>query len=109
MQCAPAAVAFGTRLALGAQGGGHTHYLRAEGLIHNPWGAAPCFLFLFFFTEAHRTRGGGRPVIWFTAKPIADARAYMPGKALDPRRRGHECVPHAVLAVGRAGERGERE
>ena len=47
--------------------------------------------------------------IWFNAKPIADARAYMPGKALDPRRRGHECVLDAVLAVGRAGKRGERE
>ena len=48
-------------------------------------------------------------VIWFTAKPIADATAIMPGKALDPRRRGHECVLDAVLAVGRVGERGERE
>ena len=60
---------------------------------------------LLFFTEAHRTRGGSRPVIWFTAKPIAD----MPGKALDPRRGVMNAALDAVLAVGRVGERGERE
>ena len=41
----------------------------------------------------------------FTAKPIAD----MPGKALDRRRRGKNAALDAVLAVGRVGERGERE
>ena len=80
----------------------HTHHLRAD---HNPWGAAPCFFLLFFFTEAHRTRGGSRPVIWCTAKPIAD----MPGKALDPRRRVKNAALDAVLAVGRQGGREGRE
>ena len=49
-----------------------------------------------------KKRGGSRPVIWCTAKPIAD----MPGKALDRRRRVKNAALDAVLAVGRVGESG---